>query len=292
VKETEILLVDFNQVCISTLMVQLGPKAKTIKLDDKLLRHMILNSLRSYAKQFKQSYGEIVICCDSQSYWRRDAFPLYKANRKKNRDSSGLDWKLIFGVLQEIRGELKEFFPYKVVEVLGAEADDIIAVLAETGSTENRETDTLILSSDKDFVQLQRYPGVAQYSPILKKFIRTDDPIRHIKEHIIRGDSGDGVPNFLSPDNCLFIGERQKPISTIRLKAWLEMNEEEICINEDLKRGYARNKMLVDLTQIPPNLKTKILEEYAISPVSGKKKLFNYFVDKRLTKLISLLDEF
>lgn len=287
-KENKILLIDLNQVVIANLMQQLGPKAKSVKLDEKLLRHMILNTLRSYVKQFKQSYGEIVICCDSSTYWRREVFPLYKANRKKDRDSSGLDWKLIFDVLHKIRAELKEYFPYKVVEVLGAEADDIIAVLAEYGVGQ----DTLILSSDKDFVQLQRFPGVSQYSPILKKFIRTDNPDRHIKEHIIRGDSGDGVPNFLSSDNCLVIGERQKSISTIKLKAWLELDEASICINDDLKRGYARNKMLVDFSQIPTQLKENILAEYKSAPVSGKKKLFDYFIDQRLTKLISVIDEF
>lgn len=268
-------------------MQQLGPKAKTVKLDENLLRHMILNSLRSYVKQFKQNYGEIVICCDSQNYWRRAYFPFYKANRKKDRDASGLDWKLIFDVLAKIRGELKEFFPYKVIEVDGAEADDVIGTLAAY-TTE----DTLILSSDKDFMQLQKYPHIAQYSPVQKKFIRTDSPAMFLREHILRGDPGDGIPNFLSGDNTLATGIRQKSISSEKLQNWLNMTPDQICSNETMAYGFSRNETLVNLDKIPADIQAKIMAEYNVAKMGTKTNLLNYFMDKRLTLLISVLDEF
>ena len=100
------------------------------KIDEGLIRHIVLNSLRSYTKQFKAKYGNMVICCDSKKYWRREVFPFYKSNRKKDRDKSDFDWNLIFETLNKIRDELKQNLPYRVIEVEGAEADDIIAVLA------------------------------------------------------------------------------------------------------------------------------------------------------------------
>jgi 5'-3' exonuclease len=203
------ILIDLNQVLISNLMQQIGSNPK-VKLDEGLIRHMVLNSLRSYSKQFRSKYGEIVIACDSKKYWRRDVFPFYKAHRKKDREKSEFDWHLIFETLNKIRDELKANFPYRVIEVEGAEADDVIGVITARSALDQ---DILILSSDKDFVQLQKYPNVSQYSPILKRFVKTEDPHQYIREHIIRGDKGDGIPNFLSPDNTFVIGERQKVIS-------------------------------------------------------------------------------
>ena len=192
------ILIDLNQVLISNLMQQIGSNPK-VKLDEDLIRHMVLNSLRSYVKQFKQKYGEIVVCCDSRKYWRRDVFPFYKSNRKKDREKSDFDWNLIFETLGTIRQELKENFPYRVLEVDGAEADDIIAVLSARAAPNEQ---VLILSSDKDFVQLQKYQNVVQYSPILKRYVEAGDPHLYVKEHIIRGDRGDGAPTAARGASC------------------------------------------------------------------------------------------
>lgn len=262
---------------------------KNQKLDEGLIRHMVLNSLRSYNKQFKSKYGKIIICCDSKSYWRREFFPFYKANRKKDRDKSGLDWNLIFLTLNKVRDELKENFPYKTIEVDGAEADDIIGVLAARLS---KHEDVLILSSDKDFGQLQKYPNVTQYSPILKRFIKSENPHSYIKEHIIRGDRGDGIPNFLSPDNTFVAGGRQKVINTKKLTEWLDKNPEDFCVNDVMLRGYKRNQMLVDLDYIPESIKEKIVDVYENLQTHNRQKMFNYFIKNRLTNLIEVIDEF
>ena len=281
------ILVDMNQVMISNLMMQMKA-LKSREIDENLIRHMILNSLRSYLKQFKGRYGDMVICCDSRNYWRKEFFPFYKAHRKKDREKSDLDWHLIFETLNKVRDELKEHFPYKVIEVDGAEADDIIAVLTAKLSSSR---DILILSSDKDFVQLQKYPNVTQYSPILKKFISTDNPQEYIKEHIIRGDKGDGVPNFLSADNVFVLGERQKSINNNRVKEWLARPPEDFC-NEQMLRGYKRNQKLVDLDFTPEEIKSNITEAYDNATTGTKQKLMNYFIEKRLRNLMSDMDDF
>lgn len=282
------ILIDLNQVLISNLMQQIGSNPK-IKLEEELIRHMVLNSLRSYVRQFKQKYGEIVVCCDSKRYWRREVFPFYKSNRKKDREKSDFDWGLIFETLGKIREELKEYFPYKVLEVEGAEADDIIAVLSARNST-NEEV--LILSSDKDFVQLQKYDNVTQYSPILKRYVKADNPHLYIKEHIIKGDRGDGIPNFLSADNVFALGERQKVINSKKLSEWLNMKPEEFCTNDNMLRGYKRNQMLVDLDYIPENLKQQIVEVYESTKPGNRQKMLNYFIEKKLRNLIEVIDEF
>lgn len=282
------ILIDLNQVLISNLMQQINSNPK-LKLEETLIRHMVLNSLRSYIRQFKSKYGEIIIACDSKKYWRRDVFPFYKCNRKKDREKSEFDWPLIFETLNKIRDELKEYFPYKVIDVEGAEADDIIGVLTPRLASSG---EVLILSSDKDFVQLQKYENVIQYSPILKKFIQIEDPNRYVKEHIIKGDRGDGIPNFLSADNVFALGTRQKSINTNKLNEWLLQSPEEFCTNEVLLRGYKRNQMLVDLDYIPENIKKAIVDSYDSPKVGNKQKLMNYFIEKKLKTLIEVLDEF
>lgn len=282
------ILVDLNQVVISNLMMQLN-KSQKKGLDEPLIRHMILNSLRSYNKKFRDTYGEMVVCCDNRKYWRKGVFPFYKSGRKTARDRDNLDWHVIFETLDRVRQELKDNLPHKVIDVEGAEADDIIGVLTARMS---KQEPILILSSDKDFIQLQKYDNVTQYSPILKKFISSDNPRDYIKEHIIRGDKGDGIPNFLSSDNVFVIGERQKVINTKKLEEWMKQSVEEICTTDDMLRGYRRNQRLVDLDFTPEDIRESIVNAYENIEVGNKQKLMNYFIQKRLGKLIDVLDEF
>lgn len=282
------IIVDLSQVMISNLMVQLGNHTNT-EVEEDLLRHMVLNSIRSYNQKFKNEYGEMIIACDAGNNWRREVFPYYKANRRKNREKSELNWTQIFETLNKVRDELKEYFPYRVIHVDGAEADDIIGTLVEHfGNTSEK---ILILSGDKDFVQLQRYMNVKQYDPVQKKYRTTNDPDRFVREHIMRGDTGDGVPNFLSADNTFVIGSRQKPISQKKLDMWVTMDPTEFC-DENMLRGYLRNQQLVDLTFIPAVLGVRIKDEYEGQAGKNRSKLFNYFIEKRLKNLLESINEF
>src|SRR5210317_365140 len=152
------ILVDYNQVMLASLFASIG-NHHNVDLDENLIRHMFLNSIRYNRKKFSKDYGEIVICVDQRDVWRRDYFPYYKANRKKSRDDSELDWGKLFDVIHKIREELSEFFPYKVIYVERCEADDIIATIVhEHGMDLNIGGEKiLILSGDKDFIQLHQY---------------------------------------------------------------------------------------------------------------------------------------
>lgn len=284
------ILVDYNAVMLASLFASIGNHTD-MEIDENLLRHMFLNSIRFNRKKFYQEYGEIVICVDNKDVWRRDYFPYYKANRKRSRDESDLDWNKLFESIANIRKELEEFFPYKVISVDRCEADDIIGTLVHEYGTElNMGSEKiLILSGDKDFVQLHGYANVDQYNPVLKKFVRIDDPDKYLKEHILKGDSGDGVPNILSSDNSLALGERQKAMTKKRLHLFLSEPES---MDEETRLRYNRNKKMIDLSEIPQEYKDKILEEFNKEKTVGRELLFNFFVKKKLKNLITDIQDF
>ena len=285
------ILVDMNQVTISNLIMQLGSKREN-DVDEDLVRHMVLNSIRMYRSRFSKEYGELVLCYDSKRYWRREYFPNYKSNRKKDRAASGLDWNTIFETLNNSRDEIKNYFPYKVLEVEGAEADDCIAaVVQHIAVTPSEYEKVLILSGDKDFIQLQKHNFVKQFSPVLKKFVSGVDPDIYIREHILKGDRSDGVPNFLSSDNTFVDELRQKPLSKKKLETWIDLDPEDYC-TEDMMRNYQRNKVLIDLEEIPRELKAEILEQYQLPPKGERSKLLNYFISKRLKNLMNDIGDF
>jgi hypothetical protein len=282
------IIMDLSQVMISNLMIQLGNHTNA-DIEEDLLRHMVLNSVRAYNVKFKNEFGEMIIACDAGNNWRRQVFPYYKANRRKNREKSEINWTAVFETLNKVRDELKDYCPYRVIRVDGAEADDIIGTLAQTYGNTNEKI--LILSGDKDFVQLQAYMNVQQFDPVQKKWRKTNDVDKFIKEHIIRGDTGDGVPNFLSADDTFVVGARQKPISQKKLDQWLVSDPKEFC-DEKMLRGYLRNQQLVDLNFIPPDIKKEVLVQYEQQAGKGRDKLFNYFIERRLKLLLESINEF
>ena len=284
------ILVDYNQVILASLFASIGNHTD-VAADENIIRHMFLNSLRSNRKKFSEEYGEIVICADGKNTWRREAYPYYKANRKKSRDDSGLDWNALFEIMTNIRNEIKEFFPYKVIHIDHCEADDIIGtVIHEYGSELNIGSEKfLVLSGDKDYIQLQTYANVDQYDPIRKRWLRNDQPEQYLQEHILKGDTGDGVPNILSSDNCLAVGERQKAMTQKRLALYKQGTEH---MDEETLRRFYRNKMMIDLSQIPQKYQDLILLEYNQEKNIGREHLFNYFVKNKLKHLITDLQDF
>ena len=279
------IVIDMNQIALANLMMNMKMNNnKTI--DENMVRHMILNSIRMYRKEHHNEYGEVVLTWDSKHSWRRDYFPEYKASRRKGREESNLDWEDIFGTLNKIRNEIKQNFPYKYLEVFGAEADDIIGFLCE----ENKNEKIMIISGDKDFIQLQKYPNVTQWSPITKKQVNGFDPTIYLKEHILKGDTSDGVPNILSPDNTFVDGLRQRPLSRKKIQSWLLGGGSDW--NDEVKRNFQRNSTLIDLSRTPEELKNQIRLEYNNAPHGDRSKLLNYFMQNKLKELTENIGEF
>ena len=278
------ILLDYSQTVIGSFMAM--GRGKPV-VEEDLLRHTILNSIRMYRNQFAKDYGEMVICCDGKDNWRKKVFPEYKANRRKNREDDPTDWKTLFELLHEMRDDISKYFPYKVMHVDEAEADDIIAVIIR----ELSEEPTLILSSDKDFIQLQKFSNVKQWSPLQKKFV-VGDHVESLYDKTIRGDTGDGVPNILSPDDTLITeGKRQTPVTKKKMELWRGKNPEDYC-TEVMLRNYHRNKTMVDLGETPKSICINIINQYQSQEVGDRSQLLNYFVDKRLKNLMEVIEEF
>ena len=291
------IIIDYSQVVISTLMSEVGSRSD-VEIQIDLLRHMIINTIRSHKVKFQREYGDVVIACDSKKYWRKQYFPYYKANRKKAREDSGFNWAAIFDAINTLKEELRTFFPYKVIEVEGAEADDVIACLVKW-SSEHNLTDTLfpeprpvlIISGDHDFNQLQKYKHVKQFSPIQKKFIKPDTtPQRIVLEHIIKGDKGDGIPNVLTSDDAIVQGERQRSVSSKKLEEWM-CNPASMPQDDSFKRNFQRNQTLVDFDFIPDPLCQSIINSFVDYPNKDKSQILNYLIQHRMKQMIEHIEE-
>ena len=283
------ILIDFSQIAYACAIEYLIMSKQRVA-EVPLVRHMILNTIRSNVKKFRNEYGEVVIAYDSKTYWRKERFPHYKSNRKKSREKSAFDWNSIFHCMDTIRPELKTHLPYKVVEVEGAEADDIIGTLTTQQPMGER---VLILSGDKDFVQLQSAPAaVVQYSPFLKSPIQDDQPSLTLKQHIIQGDKGDGIPNILSPDDVFVSGGRQKPIHEKKMILWLQKDPQDFCTVGDMLRNFKRNQELIDLNYIPESVKSAIIDKYTAATHVTKSDFLNYLTASGLKELSGSINDF
>jgi len=284
------ILVDLNQVLISNLMVQTRGQGD-VKPNEEMIRHMVMNSLRGFNQKFKNKYGNMVLCSDAGNTWRRDIFPHYKYKRKKDRTESSFDWDNIFDILTNIKNELKENFPYIMMYEEKCEADDIIAILTKYYHQDEK---IMIVSGDKDFIQLQFYKNVEQYAPIQKKFIGFDedgikiDPKEFLLEQILKGDRSDGIPNILSPNDSFVTGIKQKPMTKKRLEECSVTDN----LDEQLSARYNENKKLIDLNQIPQVYEDAIINSYRSYKVNDRSKLLTYFIENKLKSLMENIGDF
>ena len=278
------IILDMNQISLANLMMNFHMN-KSDELEEDMVRHMILNSIRMYRTMFKEKHGEVVLAYDSRHYWRRDIFPEYKASRKKGRENNQEQWDKIFNFLGRLKKEFKEMLPYKFIEVYGAEADDIIGTLCR----EYQDQKTMIISGDKDFIQLQKYDNVSQYSPITKKMVNGHNPSTYIKEHILKGDTGDGIPNVLSPDHTFVEGLRQRPLSKTKIESW---KKSETGMSNEVKRNYQRNQRLIDLDNTPKDLQQSILDTFNEAPCGDRSKILTYFIENKLKELTDSIGDF
>ena len=280
------ILIDYSQIALANIIVQ--------KLNDEsMIRHMILNSIRMYNKKYRDEYGELVICADGMNTWRKEYFPEYKANRRKNRDNSDQDWNEIFRILHLVRDEIRDYLPYKVIHLDGVEADDVIGTLTMRTQEFGQDEPIMIVSSDKDFIQLQKYNNVKQFSPIQKKMVTDNNPRMYLFNHIMRGDSGDGIPNVLSADDTFVSEGKQTPLRQVKINEWLDASDRlREVMPEDIYRNYQRNKTLIDLNDIPEEVQESIINSYEEQSKTPNMRVLNYLIKKRCNNLIEVVEEF
>jgi 5'-3' exonuclease len=280
-RSNKIILIDNNQIILSSIFTA----AKTAQSEDDygFIRHLVLNTYRKYLSKFRRNYGELIICNDSKNVWRKDFFPQYKKNRSERQKKSKFDWGKIFNELHTIREEMKDVFPYRFVQVERAEADDIIAVIAKNFHHKEK---IMIVSSDKDFQQLQRYPNVEQYSPSKKGILRCDDPYDFLLDHVVRGDSSDGVPNAISDDAVFVEGRRQTRLTNKKIEDLKEVGFQQ----ED--NFMERNQKLIDLTMVPDYIEEETMRQMETEVSGDRSKILEYMMKYRLRSLIDNLEDF
>jgi Tfp pilus assembly PilM family ATPase len=122
-----------------------------------------------------------------------------------------------------------------------------------------------------------------------KQFLVCDDPQRFLMEHIIKGDSSDGIPNVLSDDDTFMIdGKRQKPCSKKRVEEVIDDP-----YNDAWKVNFERNQTMIDMTKIPDEYESLILEEFEKDMiVNDRSKLLDYFIKNKLKNLMSSIGDF
>ncbi len=277
------IIMDYNGIAFGTIMAN-GQN------DEPMIRHMVFNTIRMYKTKFQKEYGDVVMACDGANNWRRGAYPQYKASRRKNREKSTFDWDKAFQILNDLRDDIRSNFPYKLVHIDGCEADDIIGTIVEYTQEFGNYDQVMIISADKDFVQLQTNDNVRQFSPLTKKFVAEQNPHLYAKTHVFRGDGGDGVPNVLSGDNCFVEGLRQTPLSKKKIEMLIDDPK---CLGEEVYRNYQRNDKLINLKNTPQHLKDEIINSFQNQdPWNNKSKVFPYMVAKQMNRLIESVEEF
>lgn len=289
------IIIDYSGIAHASYYA--NPSAQ---IEEGMIRHLILNSIRMYVVKYSKDYGDVYLACDSSS-WRRNVFPEYKGVRRKDKESgeSKVDWKEFYRVINLVEEEIKQFFPYKIVRAEGAEADDIIAYLAESTQEFGNHEDVMIISADHDFIQLQKYGNVKQFSPITKKLVTDKDVGKYTFEQVLRGCAGDGVPNFLSDDDTFMVEDkRQKPLASKRIDSlWAEYSLKgrdslKTILSEIEWRNFTRNEMMIDLSKRPEDVSANIRSAIDSSPKNGNAKVYNYLIEKRCRNLVSCVDEF
>jgi 5'-3' exonuclease len=281
------ILIDYSGISIAPIAIG------HVGIDENLIRHMILNTIRMYRSKFKDKYGEVVIVADAGGNWRKEVYPEYKAKRAESREKSSIDWDEAFRIIGMVREEIKENFPYKVIHQWGCEADDTIAEIVKWTQEFGNHEEVMIVSADKDFKQLQKYDNVRQFSTVTKKFVDESNPRLYLAEHILKGDAGDGVPNVLSDDKCLLEGRRQNVLSKKKKEALLKDPK---ALGEEIYRNYLRNKKMIDLTEssaCPESIRKEIINNFEQQdPWKNKSKVFPFLIQKRCKLLLESVQEF
>lgn len=271
-----ICLMDLSGVAVSAAKAQAAAfNTDVVSLD--FLRHMILNSILANRKRFRREYPDLVIACDSDTNWRKNVYPFYKAHRKADKEKDSFDWDEFFRLFTIIKEEIRHVFPFKMLEVDGAEGDDIIGVLA----THYPGRPILIHAKDSDFNQCCRNPKVKIWSPFKQKIVIDDQAEHNLFTKICTGETGDGIPNILSVNNSFVDKIRQKSMYKTKIEEWRRDG-----IPESVHVRFEENRELIDFRFIPPALQDSIVLAYETAKsTSDKQKIFAYLTQKELAKI-------
>lgn len=277
VQRQGVCILDVSGMAVSAAMAQKAELGEDV-VSLGFLRHMILMSLLSNRRRFKSEYPELVLACDAPNNWRKIAHLFYKAHRQALKDADSFDWDTYFVNFNIIKDEIRAIFPFKMIQVDGAEGDDIVGVLS------NHLTDKKILihGKDKDFHQCCANPNVKLWNPMTQKLSVDDNPKYNIFAKCCRGDAGDGVPNILSPTNSFTDKIRQKQLRETKIQEYFTSGIADF----EIKSRFDTNQKLIDFNYIPDDLKKQIIAAYADAKSVCKPQLIQqYLMQKDLARI-------
>lgn len=293
----QILIIDINNIAYAMYHVAMKERTKFYNHYTNLdyFQYLVFVKIKNIKLRFPTA--EIVLAVDSES-WRKKYFKYYKARRIIAKVKSKYSFDDMFEIVNETLKDIKNIFPYKVIKTKYAEADDIIGTLINTYG--NTDIKFVIVSRDKDFMQLQKYNNVKQYDPITNKFVLCDNPYYYLKSHIIMGDSGDDIPNILSDrDTFMIDNKRQKSCGIKKVNDILDEGLEEFLnSNNTYRKRYGENQKLIELSidTIPKSIWRRTLNQYRTYKTFDKdvqKNIRSYFKQKKhLTPLTKFIMEF
>lgn len=292
------LIFDFSQIAYSAKFQTDGKGSDLWQLN--LWRSVVLKMLKKHIKNFNPD--DVVLAMDGKHSWRKDVDEYYKKNRYESKKDNN-DWISFYSEMNNFIDELINIFPYKCIKLENVEGDDIIAIL-----TQKIPGEIVIISSDHDLTQLMLYnKNITIFNPIKNEEIPfySESELKLIQEtHIIKGDTGDGVPNIFSDRNTFTVkGKRQKVTSSKKLNSILERGINDylkldtttsIKEKEKIIKNYQLNYKLVvlKLDNIPNNHIENVMNEYNKKIVYDVENIKSYLKSKRMVTLFENINEF
>ncbi len=224
--------------------------------DYNFAAHLLLNNILSVNSKYRSD--EVVVAVDDTSWrkqWYEDnkkefseyQYSAYKGNRKKDPE---LDWKKLFEILKNVEDVLRDYSDIRVIRSEGAEADDVIGVIAKL-IVQRKNERVVIISSDKDFKQLLN-DKVIMFDPIKYKEIKMtpEEATKYLTLLIIQGDKQDGIKA---------IGKRIGPKTAEKVYEKLDVYFYD---NPEAKDRFEFNKKLIDFDCIPMNIEKGIISKF------------------------------
>lgn len=290
----DVMIIDISNISVATLMNNFKP-ANQNDISLSIVRHLVLDTLRNNVVKFKGEYPEIVIAFDDNKYWRRSKAWYYKKKRSIDHENSDWDWDRLNSFLHPTFDEIRTVMPYKGIRVDFAEADDVIGVVTKDAVAKGKRV--LIVSADTDFIELQKYSGVRQWSPTLKKWVKPKygSPRNDLRMKIIKGDKKDSIACIKARSDYILSkveGERAPAIRASELEIWLDAVDPTTEMPPEWAARYKENEILRDFDFIPKDIADSILEAYNSPKLGSKSKMETYFMENKLKRMFEKLSDF
>ena len=235
-------------------------KKKVVSMDTELFKFRVFDAI--YKSLYKvQGVNEVVLAMDDRRSWRKLYWTKYKSHRKDARDKLNFEsiggWEGYYDMYEGFLSEIRDHFPFKMIQCKDTEADDVIGVLCL-----DKPQDFYIISNDKDFLQLSR-KNVKIYNPLKKTHVDHPNPELFLVEECMKGQAKDNIFNVKTPldwpDGKRKPGFGEKAFEKVLAHSggW-----EQWLTDNDLRERYEFNRNLMDFARVPPEIKRRIIRDY------------------------------